>query len=134
MLVVDTDQNILGDDPFDGLLLHHPKLSKQQAGESPATIEPARLEEMLKIRENARSEFVEHPAKANRWTAEILSGFSDPLNETELRNQHWIAAFAPIVVRGRPIDIADTGWGVIVAEREVDDPGIFGFQLKVLAD
>ncbi len=134
VLVVDTDRNTLGDQSFEGLLLHHPELSKRDSGELPAVVEPAVVEEMMKIRDTARSDFLEHPTEANRWTAGILSEFSDPLNSAKLRNQHWIAAYAPIVIRGRPVNIADTGWGVIVAEREDNDPGIFGFQLKVLQD
>ena len=132
VLVVDTDQNTINDETYDGMLLHHPELVRRDREKGPATFIDEALIEMLRIRNKARQDFTEHPDQANLWTADILNEFSDPLDPAELRNQHWIAAFAPIVVKGRPTEIADTGWGVIVAEREDNEPGIFGFQLKVL--
>lgn len=60
----------------------------------------------------------------------LREAFEDQLNREQVQNTRWISAFAPIMVRGRPIDIANTGWGVIVAEREQDAQGFIGFTIK----
>lgn len=132
VLVVDTGANAINDKDYRGLLLHHPDLAEKK-GDTPPTVDAKLLNEMTTIRDAAAREALENPEEIDHWQAGILQDFVDPLNPKALENEHWISAFAPIVVRGRPINVADTGWGVIVAEREQDDPGIFGFRLKILS-
>ena len=83
VLVVDTDRNLIDKEPYEGLLLHHPELSKRARNDDPAAVAPRSLEEMLRIRWQARSEFMDHPDEANRWTAEILSNFDDPIGNDQ---------------------------------------------------
>ena len=131
VMVVDTEGNVIGDAPeYEGLVLHHPELRKRSKDAAPVTVDDELLQEMRQIRNTARTEIADSPADSNSWTAEILNNFQDPLNTTQVKNTHWISAFAPIMIKGRPVNIADTGWGVIIAEREQDNLGMFGFRRR----
>ena len=52
----------------------------------------------------------------------LIEDFKDPLAAEP--NGRWLAAFEPVVVKGRPGEIADTGWVVIVkGERLREEKG-----------
>jgi hypothetical protein len=46
----------------------------------------------------------------------LLPKYRDPLHPEQGRR--WIAAFAPVRVNGRPPEVEDTGWFVIVQQSQ----------------
>ncbi len=127
VMVVDLEQNVMGEESYEGLVLHHPEMESSR-GEEPRTIGQLLLTRLREVREQAVSQISQ--SDSNSWTAELLlNSFDDPWHTIPLTNTHWVAAFSPVLIQGRSPGIADTGWGVIVAEREIDQPGVFGFEL-----
>lgn len=115
IMVVDTTESVLEDQRLRGLLLHHPRM-KMTKDSKPIAIDDALLSEVIAIRDQARSALADSDRKSRGFPSELLKRFRDPLPDGD--HSEWTAAFAPIMVYGRPIEIADTGWGVIVAERD----------------
>ena len=113
-MVVDTTENVLRDQSLRGLLLHHPNMQISPDAE-PVTVDVGMLKEAEAIRNQVRSQLMQNERVGRGGSAQLLERFLDPLAKDE--DNIWVAAFAPVVVNGRPIEIADTGWGVIVAER-----------------
>jgi serine/threonine-protein kinase len=129
VMVVDLEENVIDEKSYEGLVLHHPKMHESKEKLAPRKVEQALLTQLREIRTASATQ--ETTVGGNPWVAELLlSGFNDPWHAVPLSNTHWIAAYAPIWIQGRSPDIADTGWGVIVAEREIDEPGFFGFELR----
>jgi hypothetical protein len=51
----------------------------------------------------------------------LIRDYQDPLDPP--KSGRWLAAFEPVLVRGRPQELRDTGWIVIVQMRDGDlDP------------
>ena len=116
VMVVDTSANSLNDTSIRGLLLHHPQLRSDSAA-GPLAADKELLDEMVTIREEARQALQQHSNAGETGMSRVLSSFRDPLGDPDSKHQ-WSAAFAPVIVKGRPLEIADTGWGVVVAERD----------------
>ncbi len=114
IMVVDTTENVLRDQSLRGLILHHPQMQISPDAK-PVTVDSEMLKETEAIRNQVRSQLMQNARVGHGGSAQLLKRFLDPLSEDGDTN--WVAAFAPVVVNGRPIEIADTGWGVIVAER-----------------
>ena len=116
VMVVDTTINVLNDREIGGLILHHPQL-RNDPNSPPEAAVPELLEQSLQIREEARQALLQNTTSRSAGVARVLDRFQDPFQDSSA-DQAWIAAFAPVIVKGRPIEIADTGWGVIVAEQD----------------
>ena len=116
IMVVDTTENILNDQIVAGLFLHHPQLQNNQ-DEMPPVATPEFLQELLEVRRAAREKFREREGRRTHGIAQVVKHFRDPFADSS-SSDDWNAAFSPVIIKGRPMEIADTGWGVIVAERK----------------
>jgi serine/threonine protein kinase len=104
-LLIDLREDRLGAQPGRGLVIHHPELQKS-AAEDPAA-KPLRLQ----------GELVERLLDGARGGSSpgLISSYLDPASPTP---RSMLAAFEPVHVKGRPEEIAQTGWAVIVQEAE----------------
>ncbi len=96
-------------DQYDGqgLVLHHPEMGHRTQSEGVLRLAPATLEQALKLRRDRRNNGRSLEASSDN----LLESFTDPIS-SELR----LAALEPVIVHGRPAEVADTGWVVIAAE------------------
>jgi serine/threonine-protein kinase len=119
-----------------GLVLHHPKMkgalesAAGDAGASASSDEPANyrvhpkyLDRLLKMR---ATRMADSPSPLGREGREgpsatpdnLIRDYRDPLDPPD--SGTWLAAFEPVLVRGRPQEQRDTGWIVIVQMRDAD--------------
>jgi serine/threonine protein kinase len=104
-LLVDTRVDQLEGKP--GLVLHHANLGVRAKSSLLPRLSPVVLEEGLALRQDRY--------QPDRFFGEakssIIEGFVDPLDQ-----KVHLAAMEPVIIRGRPAEIADTGWMVIAEE------------------
>lgn len=106
-----------------GLMLHHPGMvpSKQ----SMVYLSPQRVSKLEAQREaglaraRSRNPLKENVQDGSRRAQPLPNSFAsdyvDPVGGAYAG--HWLAAFEPVIIQGRPDMIDDTGWVVIVQER-----------------
>lgn len=96
-------------DQFDGqgLVLHHPEMGHRSQGEKALRLAPSTLEQALRLRRDRRN----NGRSLELGGDNLLESFTDPLSM-----KSRLAALEPVVVHGRPADVADTGWVVIASE------------------
>lgn len=106
-----------------GLVLHHPGLAMSETKQAMAYLSPPRVESLDNLRAEALRRYRERRRSELEPTepARLLSGsysqnYRDPIGGDY--SGRWLAAFEPVVIEGRPDQIDDTGWVVIVQERE----------------
>ncbi|MBX3444088.1 MAG: protein kinase [Planctomyces sp.] len=97
-----------------GLVLHHPVL-EDQPGDGPddtvSRIDPELLQDLIRLRGARLS------GRNGSGGAAIRTDYRDPLDRS---GDAWLAAFEPVLVQGRPDELRDTGWVVIVQTRQMD--------------
>ena len=89
-------------------------------------VHPQYLDRLLKMRttrlaDDGASPAPESPRSASVGSPEpdnLIRDYRDPLDPPE--SGTWLAAFEPVLVRGRPQELRDTGWIVIVQMRDTD--------------
>jgi eukaryotic-like serine/threonine-protein kinase len=98
-----------------GLILHHPRL---EANQGPLfRLDPAyvqRLEKLRALRLRQENLPAPSPVPEQGPTLDLELDYRDPSDNSS----GWLAAFEPVIIRGRPERIRDTGWVVIVQERK----------------
>ena len=103
-----------------GLVLHHARLGVRGSGSGLPRLDPAILQQGLTLRQDRK--------QADRFFREarssVIEDFIDPLDQ-----RTHLAAMEPVIIRGRPQGIADTGWLVIAEESkiiavDIDDGGV----------
>jgi serine/threonine-protein kinase len=90
-----------------GLILHHPRLGLKSADESLPRLSEAMVEKAMLLRADRRRAGPLQPSQETN----ILEQFDDPVD-----GKAHLAALEPVVIVGRPSNIADTGWVVIAEE------------------
>jgi hypothetical protein len=90
-----------------GLVLHHPEMGHRSGPEGALRLAPVTLEQALKLRRDRRN----NGRLLDAHHDNLLESFIDPVSK-----QTRLAALEPVIVHGRPADVADTGWVVIAAE------------------
>jgi hypothetical protein len=112
-----------------GLILHHPGLAMTESEQGMAYLSPLRLRTADRLRESAlaRNRARSHgepPPTPNQRTQPLPGSFSNDYRDSVggAYAGRWLAAFEPVLIEGRPDMIDDTGWVVIVQEREGDAP------------
>ncbi len=92
------------------MVLHHEKLTKRGRESLLPRLHPAILSEAFELgHDRNRNDRLYGEAKSN-----ILEEFLDPVD----RKRH-LAAMEPVIIAGRPAEIADTGW-IVIAEEPAD--------------
>jgi hypothetical protein len=71
------------------------------------------LDRLLKMRATRLAEEPQAQLPDN-----LIRDYRDPLDPPD--SGTWLAAFEPVLVRGRPQELRDTGWIVIVQMRDTD--------------
>ena len=93
-----------------GLVLHHEKLTKGGRESVLPRLDPAILSQAFELSgDRNRSDRLYGEAKSN-----IIEEFLDPVDE-----KPHLVAIEPVIIAGRPTEIADTGW-IVVAEESAD--------------
>jgi serine/threonine-protein kinase len=110
-VLVDTRPDQLEGSPKAGLVLHHPKLGHRSREELPPRLNGPSLERALRLGELALDERPRTAADLDP----LVEDFQDPVAGAS--GGRWLAAFAPVVVKGRPRHLADTGWVVIMEDK-----------------
>jgi hypothetical protein len=115
----------------DGLVLHHPELARLRLDQLQGVSLPAyylsreRLEQFVRLRrekldrERARAELPwaeQLTAREPALAGSLDFDYRDPVGG-EIETS-WMAAFEPVLLRGRADEIRDTGWVVIVQEAD----------------
>ncbi len=103
-------------DTNQGLVLHHPGMAgDDHTDEEPDNyrIHAEYLERLLKMRSSRLQSDTSSSTPDN-----LIRNYRDPLDPPE--SGTWLAAFEPVLVRGRPQELRDTGWIVIVQMRDAD--------------
>jgi eukaryotic-like serine/threonine-protein kinase len=95
-----------------GLILHHPRLGLKTSDEALPRLSSAVVENAMLLRADRRRTV---PLQTSPQTS-ILEQFDDPVD-----GQTHLAALEPVVIVGRPSNIADTGW-IVIAEEAADSP------------
>jgi serine/threonine-protein kinase len=100
-------------DSNQGLVLHHPAMKDDGGDEEPDNyrIHPQYMDRLLKMRVSRMAGDATSDAPEN-----LIRDYQDPLDTRDRGT--WLAAFEPVLVRGRPQELRDTGWIVIVQMRE----------------
>jgi serine/threonine-protein kinase len=125
-LLVDTQANAAGEV---GLVLHHPylaelKLSQPMRQVPTFRLDASRVEALRELRQRA----LEHERVREALPDDEASLLGDRPYEGSIDRNfrdpaagdyagRWLAAFEPVIVRGRAEKVRDTGWVVIVEER-----------------
>jgi eukaryotic-like serine/threonine-protein kinase len=99
-LLVDLREDQLGPAPQRGLVLHHPRL-EHAAAERPIRLPPD-LVDLLRQQVRARSR-----------DEDLIPGYADP---ADADHTPMLGAFEPVRIPGRPPEMAETGWIIIVQE------------------
>ena len=102
------------DERGEGLVLHHQEL-RQAMQRSPKPL-PHIDDEILVHMEQARQRW----GDTNQTTTSIDNLLPDFYRDPVVRDRahRFLAAFAPVLVRGRPAALCDTGWFVVVQQRQ----------------
>jgi len=119
-VLIDTQPDATGKN---GLVLHHPKFMKSQNSHS-YYLKQDLVNQLLQL----RSESLDYDNKLTKlsWEAQLSREYFSQHNNhsTEYRDPilgndagNCLAAFEPVFLKGRPDQIKDTGWVVIVHER-----------------
>jgi len=95
----------------EGLVLHHKDLAKFTATASLPNVSQSILKHMRGATSRRNSEGEQSGSRDNLLPAD----YRDPL-----RKEPCLAAFAPVIVATRPASQQDTGWFVIVQQKEQD--------------
>ncbi len=90
-----------------GLVLHHPRIKQLDKSHALPSVSRAFLDSAKQLRESA----TQSSSIANGQTVSSVSPVLDPVDQVTK-----LVAFAPIVIMGRPANIADSGWIVVVTE------------------
>lgn len=93
-----------------GLLLQHPKLNKLGKNDQLPRLSDGWVQDALKLR---RTRLAQTDVTASPDPDQTVMRLNDPFDQTET-----IVAIEPVIIRGRPAEIADTGWIVAVSEAE----------------
>jgi hypothetical protein len=96
----------------EGLILHHEDLAKF-LGQKPL---PHLTDEIVYYMRGARSRWPNGNARSAEFENLLSDAYRDPLADD--KDAHWLAAFAPVLISGRPDKQQDTGWFVIVQQRQ----------------
>lgn len=118
-VLVETRTDWTEEEPGRGLLLHHPRLQELRSrGVAPEKrifrLRPIMVDQLKRLRaaRGGRSESTEQ--EVLDWTDDYTGPFTE--------NQPAPAAFEPVRIPGRPEQIADTGWVVIVHAGTAETP------------
>lgn len=110
-MLVDTREDRLEGEPKSGLVLHHPELGRRSRSQLPPRLAPRFYRHAVELRDLRRSN-----TQALSTTLDpLIEDFHDPLAGES--GGRWLAAFEPVMIKGRRREIADTGWVVIVGDR-----------------
>jgi hypothetical protein len=101
-LLIDLREDQLGDQPQRGLVLHHPRLQQAATADAPLRLRRDLVELLRNRSQNAR-----------RGVEELVPGYTDPADSTP---EPMLAAYEPVRIPGRPPEVADTGWVIMVQE------------------
>jgi hypothetical protein len=95
-----------------GLLLQHPKLGTRSENDYLPHLPEPLVDKMLSLRKGKmkRARTMSNPESSGDTFLRVV----DPLDQSET-----LVAMEPVMVGGRPNDIADTGWVVVVSESEL---------------
>lgn len=95
-----------------GLLLQHPKLGTRSEDDYLPHLPESLVKKMLSLRKDKmqRARKVSKPESSGDTFSRVV----DPLDQS-----NTLVAMEPVIVGGRPNDIADTGWVVVVSESEL---------------
>ena len=108
-MVIDVAENQINGKTWNGLILHHPK--QEQSETKLAAISTSMLERILPACEG------QFDSSSLAAEDQIIRNFRDPFAANS--EHHWTACFSPVMIIGRPDEIAKTRWAVIVAERDM---------------
>jgi hypothetical protein len=135
VVLADTRVDTVEGRPHKGLILHHPYLTelseKQPAGqgEGPRAfrLDPIQVATLEKLREDRlQQELALEKQPENQASVEdssVVPDVPDTNYHDPVGGQFagpWVAVFEPVVVHGRSVAVMDTGWVVIVQERQKD--------------
>ncbi|MBW3597988.1 MAG: hypothetical protein KY475_12015, partial [Planctomycetes bacterium] len=95
----------------EGLVLHHERL-KEVFQQNPL---PHVDDEIVHAMLAAKLQWQAADQRNPDWDNLLSERYRDPLCENP--ESRWLAAFAPVLVHGRPADQSDTGWFVIVQQQ-----------------
>jgi len=111
-----------------GLVLHHPELAARMragvASAAPVYLAESALEHLSRLRlvalqrdqARARLSWQEELALTEPPLPEaFVATWQDPIGGAY--SGRWLAAFEPVIIRGRQYDARDTGWVVVIQER-----------------
>ena len=119
-VLADSRSDWIAKEPRTGLLLHHPRLREIEGDPTGKLfrLDAAYVARLEKLRaQRLRQDSQAAPAPADRANALDLDlDYHDPAGQTD--GGHWLAAIEPVLIRGRPEAIRDTGWVVIVQEKK----------------
>jgi tRNA A-37 threonylcarbamoyl transferase component Bud32 len=135
VVLVDTREDTVEGRSHKGLILHHPyltKLSHEQAADKAKGTQVFRLDPFQVARlEKLREERLEHELALEKHpdnqaviedsladTDNLDLDYQDPVGGAYAGT--WVAVFEPVLVHGRSDAVMDTGWVVIVQERQKD--------------
>lgn len=93
-----------------GLLLQHPKLDKLGKNDQLPHLSDAWVRDALELR---RRRLAQPQVTSSPNPDQTVMRLNDPIEQTETT-----VAIEPVIIRGRPAEIADTGWIVAVSEAE----------------
>jgi hypothetical protein len=117
-VLVDTKSDWIEDDERQGLILHHQRYQDLR-DEGDKSITLFRLDaEMVRLLAKLRNDRVRQDEAADRSRDAAVHLSQDYQDSTGGKYEGaWHAAFEPVLIKGRPDHIKDTGWVVIIQER-----------------
>lgn len=120
-MLVDTKPDFVEKEEKKGLVLHHPRMEAMQVAGELKTDQALRVDADLlgqmetlreiRLRQDALERTSEKPADAK---LNLAADYIDPTDH----ETGWLAAFEPVIVKGRSNANKDTGWVVVVQERK----------------
>lgn len=120
-MLVDTKPDWIEQDERKGVILHHPRLEALQISGASSMDHPIRIDadflkrleslRELRMRQDALDQPPDKPVEQGR---NFSADYADPLGY----EGDWLAAFEPVLVKGRSNQLKDTGWVVVVQERK----------------
>jgi serine/threonine-protein kinase len=119
-VLVDTKPDWIENDERRGLVLHHPRLRDPAAPREPLRIGTdllRRFEDLrhLRLQQNDARPAAGHVVPESDDPA-LDRNYLDPAGGTY--QGKWLAAFEPVIVPGRRQEVKDTGWIIIIQERQ----------------
>ncbi len=135
VVLADTREDTVERRPHNGLILHHPYLTElshqQAAGKAEGTrvfrLDPIQVATLETLREERLQQTLalekqpDNPDSTEDSSA--LTDNMDPNYHDPIGGQYagpWVAVFEPVLVHGRSDAVMDTGWVIIVQERQKD--------------